>query len=146
MSSRSVDNQHSFAGLDGLANPIVTAADQPGHDELVALTPEEMRREEIPPSCGAPKEEGYEDKRGKLRWRKLPGRCLKSMLYRAEGWVCYEHREPVRVKRPPRLQEIPAPPFSTFQVIGKEVSLVYSSEGYSRPCWQWIVDGEVWRP
>lgn len=138
------DNGHSFAGLYGLANPIVTWLIGRGYGELVALTPEEMQRQEVAPPCKA-RRETAELVRNKWRWKKQPGRCGQLMRYRPEGWACYEHKEPVRVRRPMRLQELPRPPFSTFEVIGKTVEVVYRrAQGEARGSWRWLVDGEEW--
>lgn len=138
------DNGHSFAGLYGLGNPTVTWLIGRGYGELVALTPDEMQRQEVAPHCTA-RRETAELVRNKWRWKKQPGRCGHPMRYRPEGWVCYEHKEPVRVRRPMRLQELPRPPFSTFEVIGKTVEVVYRrDQGEARGSWKWLVDGEEW--
>lgn len=141
-----VDNGTSFASLYGLSNPVTTWLINRGYGELVALAPEEMQRPEASPSCKAQKEAPYQKRDGSWAWQRLPGQCGGPMRYRPEGWVCYEHEKPVRVKRAPRMQKLPEPPFSTFDVIGKTVELHYArgrpGEG-SR--WVWLVDGVEWR-
>lgn len=140
------DNGHSFAGLYGLANPIVTWLIGRGYGELVALTPEEMQRQEVAPRCKA-KAETAVLVDNEWRWGTCPDDhvCGNEMRYRPEGWVCYEHETPVRVRRAMRLQNIPKPPFSTFDVIGKTVEVVYRrDQGEARGSWKWLVDGEVY--
>lgn len=144
----SQDNGHSFAGLYGLANPIVTWLIGRGFGELVALTPEEMRKAVVCPPCPS--------KRRHIRttkgWRvaRAPGGkpvtyCGREMRYRSEGFVCYEHPTPIRRKRPPRLQKLPAPPFKTWDVIGRVVEVVYRMRpGRARGEWIWLVDGQEW--
>ena len=146
------DNEGSFAGLYGLANPITTWLIGRGFGELVALTPEEMRREEKPPSCRAQKEEPPRTQGG--RWRKLSNKCEQPMRYRAEGWVCYEHKEPVRVPRAMRLQEAPKlidyghgpeafkgfTPQQLVELADKEIDVVYASDNDARPPrWRYVV-------
>lgn len=145
MTLDSVDNGHSFAGKYGLGNPTVTWLINRGYGELVALTPAEMQRPEVAPVCRAQREESrYGGEPKQWFWTKREGQCGRPMLYRTEGWVCYEHESPVRVKRPPRLQKIPPPPFSSFEVIGKTVEVVYRKEGgEARPRWHYVVDGQV---
>jgi len=130
VSTHAVDNGASFAGLYGLTNPIVTWLIARGQGELVALRPEELHQAAVAPRCPG----------------SHPGRHP-DMLWRGHEWVCYDHDKPVRQHIPPRLQEIPPPPFSTFDVIGKEVSLEYTLEANERRAsWHWLVDGKAWRP
>lgn len=150
------DAGHSFAGLYGLTNPIVTWLIGRGYGELVALTPEEMRKEEHAPSCRALAEKAEANARGKWIWKKQKYTCGALMRYRPEGWVCYEHKAPVRVKRPPRLQEEPhlidwgegdGPEvlrrFSIDELVrlaGREVDVVYSkTDSERRASWKYMV-------
>ena len=122
-----MDNAHSFAGMYGLANPVVGWLINRGYGELVALTPEEMHQAPIFPYCASTHEGD-------------PPR----MLWRGSEWVCYNHDPPIRCLIPMRLQNIPPPPFKTWDVIGKEVSVEYRrDDNEARASWKWLVDGEV---
>lgn len=156
MTLNAVDNGASFAGLYGLSNPTVTWLISRGYGELVALTPEEMRKEERPPSCRARQEKAERNARGKWVWRKFSNTCGEPMRYRPAGWVCYEHETPVRAPRPPRLQETPklidwgegdGPEtlgrFSVDELLllaELEVDVVYTKDDNERrPSWKYVV-------
>lgn len=117
------DNGHSFAGLYGLSNPIVTWLIGRGQGELVALTPDELHKVAAQPNCPS---------------------CLRSgqrnpMHWRGKEWVCYDHKKPIRETIPPRLQELPPGP-RWQDCIGKEVDLVYTkADGESRASWKYVV-------
>lgn len=141
MTTHSVDNGHTLAGKYGFTNPIIGWLINRGYGELVALTTDELQAEEISPKCQG--RLARLNKRGEWEPDDTDRRCLQPMRYRPEGWVCYEHAEPVREPRAPRLQKIPPPPFSWHDVVGKEVDLVYSSQPGERPSWKYVVDGVV---
>ena len=125
------DNFASFAGMYGLGNPMVLWLIACGFGELVALTPQEMRVSSSAPHCPDPKHFGYDQP---------------LMLWRGLEWVCYEHDVPVRQRILPRLQQIPTPPFSWQEVIGKEVDLAYTREDDERyATWKYVVDGQMQR-
>lgn len=127
------DNGRSFAGLYGLSNPIVTWLIGRGRGELVALTPEQLKTAAIAPTCP---------------------RCypLKRMLYRTDAWVCYEHREPTRIRHKLALQDAPTlidygdgpEPFSgsldeLLLLADKEVDVVYSNDDGRGGRWKYVV-------
>ena len=143
MTTHAPDNGASFAGRYGLSNPTVAWLINSGFGELVALRPEEMQQEEKGPMCPSPTTR-YVDFDNQAFYTK-DEHCPEKMLWRGADWVCYRHDEPVRRRRMPRLQEIPLPPFSTFDVIGKEVSLEYSKQPWeAKASWRWLVDGSEW--
>lgn len=124
----SQDNGHSFAGLYGLANPAVSWLIGRGQGELVALTPAELHEAAVEPTC---------PRRG----------CKEPMRWRGQEWVCYMHAKPVRLRIPPRLQELPAFPgglTALLAVADKTVELLYRRED-GRTGWRYYVDGEIVR-
>jgi hypothetical protein len=135
--TNSIDNGHSFAGKYGLGNPIVTWLISRGMGELVALTPEEMQKPEAVPKCPSPTSQRIDHAKGEYYDVNEP--CKAPMLYRAQGWVCYEHATPVRVRRQPRLQEMPEYQGRSWDAIGSEVDLVYTKEDHEkRPTWKYV--------
>lgn len=93
MTLDAIDNGASLAGLYGIANNHIAAwLLSRGHGELLALTPDELRKQMPAPMCRAQREE--QDK--KFRWHKKRGVCGYKMLFRPSGWACYQHAETKR--------------------------------------------------
>ena len=132
------DNGASYAGVYGIANnDYALWMLSRGFGELLALTPEEMQKPERAPSCRALGEQHVQQGR-KWRWVRKGGKCERPMRIRPEGYVCYEHAEPVRVPRPPRLQEIPFFEGGIEAAIGCEVDLVYTKDdGERKASWKY---------
>ena len=115
------DNGHSFGGLYGFANPVVTWLLSRGQGELVALTPQELKVGAHTPTCPD---------------------CQASMLWRGQEWVCYghdpPHDPPIRRRIPPSWQKLPPCPWKALDCIGYEVDIQYSQElGEQRASWKW---------
>lgn len=146
-----VDNGASMAGVYGLANNHYAAwLINRGYGELLALTPAEFKKPEPKgPSCTAPKEEPYEDKHGRWKWRAVKGqRCGAEMRLRPAEWACYEHKTPVKKRRSMRLQQIPAFPGGLDALAAaadKTVEVKYwtPEPGRIPPRWCYFVDGEL---
>lgn len=99
------DNAHSFAGKYGLQNPMVLWLIGRVYGELVALTPEDIRRPLNVEVCREAEEQrDYETG----LWSRVGDTiCERPMRYRSSEWVCYEHKTPARRAHEMRLQEAP---------------------------------------
>ena len=93
-----VDNSASFMGRYSLTNPTTAWLIQRGFGELVALTPSEMQQSETLPKCPGVRSHQH-GKTGAWIDNKHGPRCDAPMRYRPDGFVCYEHATPVRVRR-----------------------------------------------
>lgn len=98
------DNGASLGGVYGIVNnPLAAWLMSRGQGEMLALRPDELRKPLQAPMCRAQREE--QDK--KWRWHKKPGLCGRPMLYRPNGWSCYQHAETQRQPLGVVLQEAP---------------------------------------
>lgn len=146
------DNGASLAGRYGIANNHIAAwLLARGQGELLALTPDELRKPMQAPMCRAQKEE--QDK--KWRWHRKPGQCCRPMLYRPQGWSCYEHKETQRQPLGMVLQDAPqlidygdgdgARSMKRWSLddllalAGKTVDAEYSAPNGGRPAWRYVV-------
>lgn len=142
-----VDNGHSYGGVYGIANnDYALWMINRGYGELVALTPEELQKAPTPPLCSAPASH-VDGRTGKLVDERYGRPCTLAMHWRGSEWVCYHHAEPVRLRIPPRLQQIPAFPGgleALAAVADKTVDCQYwtPSPGVIPPRWTYFVDGE----
>lgn len=145
------DNGASLAGRYGIVNNQIAAwLLGRGQGELLALTPDELRKPMTAPICTSQCEELS---RKTSRWQKKPGMCARPMLYRPHGWVCYEHKTPQRKPLGMVLQDAPqlidygegAVTMKGFGVAdlvaiaGKTVDAEYSAPDGGKPRWRYVV-------
>lgn len=144
------DNGASLAGRYGIANNHIAAwLLARGQGELLALTPDELRKPMTAPMCRAQREE--QDR--KFRWHKKRGMCGYKMLFRPQGWCCYQHAETQRQPLGMVLQEAPqlidrgdgAESMKRWTLddlmalADKTVDAEYSAPNGGRPAWRYVV-------